>query len=96
MEAPKVHPSRIDALMSRVQFYVEHRPGGTTSTLVHGFLDGKFYLASGHSGCVDPANYVQELGEKYARQRAETACRDKLWEVEGYALYQALNPEQPA
>lgn len=87
----RITPEQIDALMARVVFIPEHRPGGTTSTFVHGFLDGKFFLASGHSGCVDPANYREELGLKYARQRAETACRDKLWELEGYGLYKAVH-----
>ena len=86
----RITPAQIDALMVRVSFIAEHTPG-TTSTHVHAFLDGKFYLASGHSACVDPANFNAELGIKYAKQRAETACRDKLWELEGYALYKAVN-----
>lgn len=35
----------------------------------------------GISNVIDPSNFVQELGDKYAR---EDAIR-KLWELEGYA-----------
>lgn len=85
--APRVTPGHIDQLMARVTTTVEHRPGGTTSTLVHAFLDGTFYLASGHSACVDPANYRTHLGEEAAKKKAVAAARDKLWELEGYRLY---------
>ncbi len=42
--APRVTKAQIDALMERVTYTVEQRPGGTTSTFVHAFLDGKFFL----------------------------------------------------
>jgi len=38
------------------------------------------------SGCVDPANYNEELGEKYATER----ILSKLWELEGYKLQSEL------
>ena len=36
----------------------------------------------GESACVDPANFNEELGKKYAYERAF----NKLWELEGYKL----------
>ncbi len=41
--APRVTKAQIDAMMDRVTYTVEQRPGGTTSTFVHAFLDGKFF-----------------------------------------------------
>lgn len=34
----------------------------------------------GTSGCLDPKNYVQAVGETIARKNAV----DKIWELEGY------------
>ncbi|WP_199097292.1 Gp49 family protein [Dyella sp. ASV21] len=80
----------INALKARVIYSVENRPLGTTSTFVHAYLDGTFYLATGHSACVDPANYDQAKGEQFARKDAEQKVTNKLWELEGYALYKFL------
>jgi hypothetical protein len=86
----KVLPEQIQALLQRVALIVE-QPMGTTSTFVHAYLDGNFFLATGHSGCVDPANFVAEKGEKYATERCLAATENKLWELEGYALYKAIH-----
>ncbi len=45
--APRVTKAQIDSLMERVTYTVEQRPGGTTSTFVHAFLDGKFFSSNG-------------------------------------------------
>jgi hypothetical protein len=66
------------------------RPGKSASTFVHAYLDDRFFLASGHSACVDPDNYVWETGVGIARQNAEQAVNQKLWELEGYRLYSDL------
>lgn len=88
LDAPRVTADQIQALMDRVVFRYEH-PDGTTSTFAHAFLGG-FYLATGHSACVSPENYKPALGQKYAREQAEPKARDKLWELEGYALHKQL------
>lgn len=80
--APRVTKAQIDALMERVTYTVEQRPGGTTSTFVHAFLDGKFFLATGFSACVNA-----EIGERMARGNAEKSAENKLWELEGYRLF---------
>lgn len=89
--APRVTPADIDALMARVQYIVPVHAGETTSTFVHAYLDGKFYLASGHSACVSLENFNEVTGIRIAKGKAETAARDKLWELEGYALHKSLN-----
>jgi hypothetical protein len=88
--APRVTPEQIGALMDRVFYSVDLRPSGSTSTLVHAFLDGKFYLASGHSACVSPENFNAEQGVKSAKDKARRGAEDKLWELEGYALFKRL------
>lgn len=87
LTAPRVTPDRIDALMARVQFrfHVEE-----TSTFCHAFLDGEFFLATGHSACVSKTNFDWELGQKIAKENVLKPARDKLWELEGYALRQRL------
>ena len=89
LTAPRVTQGQINALMERV-VYVIVVPEGTTSTFAHAYLDGKFFLASGYSACVSPENFNAELGEQYALSKAEAAARDRLWELEGYRLYQQL------
>lgn len=86
LTASRVTPADINALMDRVAYIVD-QPAGTTSTLVHALLDGRFLLASGHSACVSPENFNAQLGIDMARKKAEAAARDKLWESEGYRLF---------
>ncbi len=87
LTAPRVTPDRIDALMARVEFrfHVEE-----TSTFCHAFLDGQFFLATGHSACVSKTNFDKEMGQKIAKENVLKPARDKLWELEGYALRQRL------
>ena len=40
------------------------------------------FKVTGESSCVDPANFDEALGEKYAKANAT----EKLWELEGYLL----------
>lgn len=87
LTAPRVTPAQIDALVKRVVFvYASHG----TSTFCHAFLDGTFFLASGHSACVSPENFNAELGQKRALGNVQKPIRDKLWELEGYALRNRL------
>jgi hypothetical protein len=89
LNAPRITPDQIDALMARVQHTV-HVPEGTTSTFVHAYLDGKFHLATGHSACVSPENFNADTGFQIALGKAMSAAKDKLWELEGYRLYACL------
>ena len=87
----RVLPAQIEALKARVVYQTEDRPAGSTSTFVHAFLDGKFFLGTGHSACVVEENYRQHIGEGIARKHAERIAEDKLWELEGYHLYARLH-----
>ena len=93
LTAPRVTPADIAALADRVEFeYVQIN----TSTFCHAFLDGKFYLATGHSACVSVENFDAELGQQIAARNVEKPMLDKLWELEGYALYKQLNQVKEA
>ena len=60
---------------------------GKKTTVVLITLKNGFEVV-GSSACVDAAQYSQEIGQKFAMQRAI----DKIWEVEGYHL-QKMNHE---
>ena len=44
--APRVTKEQIDALMRRVTYVTVQQPGDTTSTFVHAYLDGSFFMAT--------------------------------------------------
>jgi len=91
--APAVTPQHIAELMERVEWRFDN-PAGTTATFAHAFLDGSYYLASGFSACVSPANFDADKGIQYARQQAEPKVADKLWELEGYLLRARLSGDE--
>lgn len=87
LTAPRVHPETIERLKARIEFR-QVVPEGTTSTFIHAFLDGRFFLGSGHSACVNPENFDSAIGHSIAMSKARQAAEEKLWELEGYRLYQ--------
>lgn len=87
LNAPRVHPETIERLKARIEFK-QVVPEGTPSTLIHAFLDGRFFLSLGHSACVSPENFDPAIGHSIAMTKARQAAEDKLWELEGYRLYQ--------
>lgn len=94
LTAPRVTSEQIDRLMARV-VYITEVPAGTTTTFVHAFLDGVFHLATGFSACVSPENFNAALGVAIAKPKATAQARDKLWELEGYRLYQSERTTLP-
>lgn len=55
-------------------------------TVVVAQLENGFIMVEA-SACVDPANYDSELGERICVAK----IKEKLWELEGYALQKALH-----
>ena len=88
--APRVTLEQINQLMSRVVYCYEYRPNGSTVTMAHALLDGRFYLTTGVSACVSAANYNARIGQEMATANAARQAREKLWELEGYRLQVAL------
>jgi hypothetical protein len=81
----------------RTKVTLEHIQGRVTSTAYTLLPDGKttvcqLYMINGYtimgtSSCVDPANYNQALGEKYAYENAINAA----WPLEGYLLAEEIH-----
>lgn len=93
LTAPRIHPEDINKLHHSVN-YVMSQPEGTTSTFCHAYLPGtngkQFHLATGHSGCVSPENFNEQIGRDIAMSKAMILAKDKLWELEGYGLFKTL------
>lgn len=77
--------AHITALVGSLTFKFA-RVEETTVTGCWAFLPNGFQVAYGESACVDPANFNQADGEKYAKERCVQAATNKLWELEGYLL----------
>lgn len=90
--APRITPDHIQALLERVTCLASHIEG-TTTTVVHAFLDEKYLIATAHSACVSPENFDEEVGLRIARDKVFKIVQDKLWEMEGYRLYMELSEE---
>lgn len=90
LTAPRISLDHVsDMVADRVSYRIE-QPRGTTSTFAHAYLDNAFYLATGHTACVSPANFDPDLGQQYAVKKARALASDKLYELEGYVLYTEL------
>lgn len=78
-------PSRVTVsdMEAKIKMTIYQRLEGTTTTICQITLQNGFTLI-GTSGCVDPKNYNQSLGEKYAYEKAF----EQLWALEGYLLAQ--------
>ena len=87
-EKPKskitVTRERIDHLMNTATFNVQ--TAFDKCTIVTAQLENGYILTES-SACVDPANYDQKYGEKICKDK----IREKLWELEGYALQKAVH-----
>ena len=87
--APKVTKSRIDELMSRVQVHTTTYQTPTPHVTAFAWLDESFYLGVAVSKAVNPKNFNEELGIKYATEDVLKIAEEKLWELEGYRIFSA-------
>lgn len=78
-------PNRVSSadIEAKIKMTAYIRLEGTTTTVCQITMENGCTV-TGTSACVDPKNYNQALGEKYAYERAF----NKLWELEGYLLLQ--------
>ena len=81
----KVEYSHIQKMKESLEFKYA-RVGDTTVTGCWAFLPNGFQVGYGESACVDPLNFNEELGKKYAHERCIQNAENKLWELEGYLL----------
>lgn len=84
----KVTKAQIDALMDRVEVHTSTCPKPTPHVIAIAWLDGKFHLGTALSKAVDPANFNEEMGIEYSTKDVLAAAENKLWELEGYKLFQ--------
>lgn len=89
VEGPKIHQHEIQEALATCVFEVDQREG-RTATHIHVYDQQGYYLASGFSACVDPANFDAEKGKNLALQDALGKAEGKLWQLEGYHLKKEL------
>lgn len=85
MGQTKVEYDHIKTMIASLEFTFVHVPN-TTITGCWAKLPNGFNVGYGESACVDPANYREDLGQQYARERALANATDELWKLEGYLL----------
>lgn len=82
LTAPRITPAAIDDTIVGEDYYVF--PGTTLTVCCLRLRNGA--VVTGESACVSTANFDPEIGRKIARENA----RDKIWQLEGYALRERL------
>jgi len=85
VEKTKVEESEVNALLSNAEVIKV----GKKSTVVCVTLPNGFEIVES-AACVDPANYDEELGKKYALEKAKS----KVWELLGFQLQEKLQKNQ--
>lgn len=81
----KVSAEHIEKLVASLTFKFA-RVSDTTVTGCWAFLPNGFQVGYGESACVDPKEYKQDDGEKYAKERCIQVATNELWKLEGYML----------
>lgn len=84
----KVTKSMIDALMNRVTVHYTVTSVPTPHVVADAWLDDSFKLASATSKSVDPKEFDYELGREYSKRDVLKMAETKLWELEGYRIFQ--------
>ena len=79
-----VKQEQIDEIMDASEFEVFHKVFEKQCIVVAKLPNG--FTVVGESACVDPNNYVEDIGLEIAKKRIE----EKLWELEGYKLQNEL------
>lgn len=83
LNAPRLTPDLIDQTIVGEDYHVF--PGTTVTVCCLTLRNG--FTVIGESACASPENFNPELGQKIARDNA----RDKIWQLEGYALRERLS-----
>lgn len=82
----KVTAEQVDEIMNNAKVMISTEFGKCTVVTVK--LPNGFTITES-SGCVDPANYDVHLGAEICLKR----IRNKVWELEGYALQKKVHEE---
>lgn len=82
LNAPRLSPELIDSRIVGEDYYVF--PNTTLTVCCLKLKNG--FTVTGESASASMENFDEELGRKIARSHA----RDKIWQLEGYALRERL------
>lgn len=82
LNAPRLTPASIDAVILSEQYWVPH---GTTMTVCALTLRNGFVVI-GESAAASPENFDAAIGRRIARDNA----RNRIWALEGYLLRERL------
>lgn len=88
-----VTQEQIMAILSKAEKIVQHRVFGKCTVVMVKLPNGFVIVES--TGCVDPANYDETIGERECMAKIEA----KVWAMEGYVLANRLagiDPEREA
>ncbi|MNJ43916.1 hypothetical protein D3C77_389420 [compost metagenome] len=92
LSAPRVTPAMIDALVESLTFDTHYIPG-TTTVVATSLLPSGFTVTTTKSASASPDNFNLALGIEIAIGKCKDESRQKLWELEGYRLKQALHEQ---
>lgn len=93
MATNTVTQEQITAILSKAEKIVQHRVFGKCTVVMVKLPNGFVLVES--TGCVDPANYDEVIGEKECMAKIES----RIWAMEGYVLANRLagiDPEREA
>lgn len=88
-----VTQAQVDEILSKAEKIVQHRVFGKCTVIMVKLPNGFVIVES--TGCVDPANYNEAVGETCCMER----IRAKVWAMEGYVLANrvaGIDPEREA
>lgn len=89
LNAPRIKPEAIDAMVESLSFHTYVIPG-TTATVAAAIDPLGFVVALGQASAVSAANFNESLGRNAAISKAKHAARDELFKLEGYRLKRNL------
>ncbi|MEO2212112.1 Gp49 family protein [Paenibacillus amylolyticus] len=84
MATNTVTKEQVQEIMDNSEFEEIHKVFGKQCIVVAKLPNG--FTVVGESACVDPSNYDETIGANIAKARIE----NKIWELEGYKLQNAL------
>jgi len=85
MATNTVTKEQVQEIMDNSEFEEIHKVFGKQCIVVAKLSNG--FTVVGESACVDPSNYDETIGANIAKARIE----NKIWELEGYKLQNALS-----
>ena len=90
LTAPRVTLDSVNAILEQIRYEHWVIPD-TTSTVVAGILPNGFVVALGTASTVSKENFDLSVGIKIATNDCLNNARNKIWEMEGYALHKQLD-----